>query len=394
MSHPRIEALPDGWAFRWPDSPIKITISRLRDRAGWGPVGELLVAVHEEAGQRILIQQQLPLLGDKSPVARVLATRWLAPWDTLLEQVAILTVREWRRGAPVESLTPREETPTPLVLAPLLYAGNATVLYGPGDSAKSFLALYLACLLQNGCSREPLCCSPESWQTLYLDWEMTVEDARWRVRLLQAGEPVLAQAPDYRRCVAPLADEVAVLQRLLRERLYDVLIVDSLAMAAGRRELYEAESAIRFFSALRALQTTSLILAHTAKGSDEQERTIYGSVFFFNLARSVWEVRRSGDMIGLFHRKNNLGPLHAPLGYRVEIDDQRATWTPCSPLEDPVLEAYCPLPDRLTRLLTQEPGLTVEQLAELVDRPVPQVQAVLRRHRTRFLLVKDHWYLT
>jgi hypothetical protein len=90
-------------------------------------------------------------------------------------------------------------------------------------------------------------------------------------------------------------------------------------------ELERAETAIRFFNALRSLRVASLILAHVAKNSEE--KTIYGSVFFSNFARSAWEMKKAQEAgehiirVGLYHRKTNLGPLQQPLGFKLHFGE-------------------------------------------------------------------------
>lgn len=396
MSQPLCQRTVSGWIFTWPDLPITLTIQRVRESSK-GIIGELEIVVTEATGsRRTIAHQALSLLTSKARLAADLTRRFAAPWASLLEQVSILVLRDLRRGHPVESLAPTETTAvTPFVLNPLLYERNLTVLYAPGDSLKSFFVLYCALLLASGVSEHGLYCAPEPWPVLYLDYEMSAEDLRARVRLLQRGHPQLCHAPDYRRCVAPLADDLEPLKALISERGYRILILDSLAMAAGGADLDKAEAAIRFMAALRALDCTTLAIGHTPKPhpDDQGRRSIYGSVFFYNLCRSAWEVRRDEEIIGLYQTKNNLGRRSAPLGFRLQVDHDACVVEPADLHAVPSLAAALPLQDRLVHLLRTTGPCTLERLAEQLEESPRTIEAQLRRAPTLFLECDGRWSL-
>lgn len=383
----------DGFVFSWTDLPLTVHLSRIRESTR-GTTAELEARYQNGGGKsKTLTHQTLNLLTSKTRLAAELTTKQEAPWPAMLEQVCVLALRALRQGAPVESLQPTtEDRPAWFVLNPLLYDKNPTVLYGPGDSFKSLLALYCGLLLASGMSGAHFACAPTPWRVLFLDWEMSVEDVRGRVKLLQAGDGRLTGTPDYRRCAAPLADEAETLKKVVAEGGYDVLILDSLAMAAGGMELERAESAIRFNAALRGLGCTSLVIGHTPKPQEEQKtRSLYGSVFFANLARVAWEVRREGSTIGLYHRKNNLGRAHAPLGFAFDADETRCLVTEADLMEQPVLSQSLPLQDRLAAALTAQPGQTIKELAETLQEKAASLRAKLNSCKTRFISVDGKW---
>jgi hypothetical protein len=278
------------------------------------------------------------------------------------------------------------------VLNPLLYEKNPTVLYGPGDSLKSYVSLYCGLLLASGVCGPNLAASPDPWRVLFLDWEMSAQDVRGRVKLLQAGDPRLTQVPDYRRCYQPLADDVNELKKIVSDGGYDVLIIDSLAMAAGGQELERADSAIRFNASLRSLNCTSLVIGHTPKPQEDQkERSLYGSVFFHNLCRVSWECRREGSTIGLYQKKNNLGPKHDPLGFSLDITDTACVITEADLADDPVLSAGLPLVQRVATALHERPGQTIKDLAISLNEKAGSVKTTLYRYKKRFLAMDGKW---
>lgn len=397
MTPPTVTATPEGIRFVWPDLPVTVLLSRIREGTH-DTTGEFQAIYTNGTGKaKTITHQKLNLLTSKDRLAKELQKKHDAPWGSMLEQVGVLALRHLRQGEPIESLDPTDLTdPAWFVLNPLLYQQNPTVLYGPGDSMKSFFALYCALLLTNGVSGAAISVAPTPWKVLWLDWEMSANDVRSRVKLLQAGDPRLLHSPDYRRCIRPLADEIAEVKKVVTAGEYDVLILDSLAMAAGGQELERADSAIRFNAALRELHCTSLIIGHTPKPqADQKERSLYGSVFFHNLCRVSWEVQREGDTLGLYQRKNNLGRKHEPLGFSLMVDDQAATIETADLMDDPVLAKGLSLVERVASYLAEKPGQTVEQLAAALDANPNSLAVTLSRAKRngvrRFETINSKW---
>lgn len=386
MSQAVVDRTADGFSFSWPDLPITVHLSRIKESSR-GTTCELVAQHHSgNSKAKTLIHQAVNLLSSKAKLAKELESRHDAPWTLMLEQVAVLALHQLRAGEPILSLEPSEEDrPSCFILNPLIYEKNPTILYGPGDSMKSALALYCGLLLASGTCGPNLACSPDPWKVLFLDWEMSVQDLRGRVKLFRAGDSRLTGTVDYRRCAHPLADDLSELKKVVGDGGYDVLILDSLAMAAGGAELERADAAIRFNAALRSLNCASLIIGHTPKPQDDQkERSLYGSVFFHNLCRVSWECRREGQTIGLYPRKNNLGPRHAPLGFTLAMDDQSATIEIADLSEEPELAVGLPLQERIAKELMERPGQTPTQIAAAIGAKMKSVKAKLSQLKKRF----------
>lgn len=397
MSQPTVERLADGLLFAWPDLPITVSLSRIRE-GSHDTTAELQAFYSNGSGKsKTLTHQKINLLTSKSRLAAELQKKQEAPWLSMLEQVGVLALRTLRQGEPIESLTPLETSePAWFVLNPLLYQHNPTVLYGPGDSMKSFLALYCGLLLASGQRGPCFDVAPTPWRVLFLDWEMSVNDVRGRVKLLQAGDPRLTTVPDYRRCIRPLADEMTDLKKVVTDGAYDVLILDSLAMAAGGQELERADSAIRFNAALRDLHCTSLIIGHTPKPqADQKERSLYGSVFFHNLCRVSWEVQREGDTIGLYQRKNNLGRKHEPIGLNLTVSDTEAIVTEANLMDEPVLAKGLSMVERAASYLADHPNQPLERVAEALEVNEKSLAVAFSRSKKngvrRFESVNGNW---
>jgi hypothetical protein len=215
----------------------------------------------------------------------------------------------------------------------------------------------------------------------YLDWEMDGPEHRDRLLRL-AGEPLPGVL--YVPCSRPLADDVDRLRRIVDRHELVYLIVDSVALACdGPPEA--AEVAVRFFGALRELGLGSLLVAHVNRAGDTDRP--FGSAFWHNGARSTWYAKLEAELggamtVGLFHKKANIGPRSAPLGFRVEWGD-RITLERTDLRDIPDLATHIPLAYRLADAL-RTGARTVAALAAETGADVETVRRTLNRRKDRF----------
>jgi hypothetical protein len=195
-----------------------------------------------------------------------------------------------------------------------------------------------------------------------------------------------------------VAESVEQLQKTVTDKKIKLLIVDSLGPAA-RGNLNDPEPAIQYHAALRQLGITSLTLAHTSKDQFTKKRTIFGSVFFTNLARSVWECKSEQEIgedetvISLKHTKANLSKLHPPLGYKFTFTDNTIKIVKTD-LKDTGLSGELPLSIQIKNLL-RSGTKTVKEIAEALEASEPTTRTAINRLYRKELLVKvgDSWGL-
>jgi hypothetical protein len=224
---------------------------------------------------------------------------------------------------------------------------------------------------------------------LYLDYESCLEEHQDRLAGLLAGLG-RENAPGifYRPMARALADDTATLRAEIVRHNIGFVIVDSYGPACGA-EPETADPAIRMMNALRSFApATRLVIAHVSKAGAENRGPSrpYGSVYVTNLARSVWEARRSEDdggadlNLGLFHRKVNRGRLLAPLGFKVTFDEGGIFLGSQDLQHQPDLLARASLAFRLQKALAGG-ARSVAELVEETGKSTDTVARTLRRLR-------------
>jgi hypothetical protein len=400
---PQVIRQDDGVLFWWPATGLTIELLRVRE---YGHQTKAELIAKKNSGVLCQLSVDLLNLSHRLQLAKHLQKRVGSKnvnWENVLEVVCVRGLVELRRGEAIVSLEPDgQNSPSSFLLKPLLLENHPNVIYAPGGSGKSYLALFASLLLACGVSSNNLTCDVIPRRVLYLDWELSASDMKARVRMLMLGHPELTgHFPYYRKCIRSLADDVSELRKIVRGEGFEVLVVDSVAMAAGGDELEKSGPALRFYSAVRTLNLASLIIGHTPKQS-EGGRTLYGSVFFENLARHVWEVKKyskPGDRltrIGLYHKKFNLCGHLDPIGFDLDINEVTgtATFTGVPLAEESDLTRGQSLADKIEFLLKRDSSThwQAEDLASELGAKLETVYRTLRRYKNqRWTKQADGW---
>jgi len=229
-------------------------------------------------------------------------------------------------------------------------------------------------------------------KTLYLDYETDANEIIWRAKSLQIGMGLPPFSINYRRCNAPLANDIESIQNIINDTKAEAVIIDSLGYASGG-ELKESSPAISFFSALRQLKPTSLILAHTSKDKEAKVRSVFGSAYFSFAARSIWEARKSQEVgeselsIALFHRKANLSKLHHPLGYKLSFNEHKTSIATEDTRDVGEFLKEYGTQTRIYELLKSEP-MAVKDIAEALEISEVNTRMALSRLSKKGKIVK------
>jgi putative DNA primase/helicase len=331
LGEPTIERRPLGYRFTWPGG-VEIAASRIRSHSD-RTTAELIFTVAGKTLHRANVN--LLATATVKGLCRHLAERCLEhPWAGMVDQVIEAVLEGERQGEPVVTFSERPEAPPPQYLLGLLPLESPTVIFADGGTGKSYFASALASIAAAGWTGNPLQLPVKKPHTvLTLDWETNESTADWRLRRLNRGMgyPISSRLK-YRRCAMSLADDIEAVCEIVSREQVDLVIIDSLAPASGG-DVNTAETALRFFNAVRTLRgVTSLCLAHVSK-SETGKKTIFGSAFFFNMARACYELRKQqavGDDhldLALFCTKMNDGPMLPPIGLTLIFNGNEVTLT-------------------------------------------------------------------
>jgi len=314
------------------------------------------------------------------------------------------TMEILRRGEPVVAIGETKLSPSrDYQLYPILEKNQPTTIYGPGASAKSLIADFIAVLVQcNMAGFEDWW--PISGNVLYLDWEACAEDHARREAAIKKGLGI--EMPDtfnYRPCFQPLSADLPTLQDLVVRHNIVLTIIDS-QMAATGYGLDAAQQASIYYNALRSLRCTTLTIDHVTKGEwrgDMESVGPYGSVVKYNRSRSQFEVKKlqyPGENVlrlDLIHRKHNEGRLLKTIGMKVTFENigigsdeklDKIIFEKCETMESDKLR------DRLLSAL-EEGGRTVNSLALDLRTSESSVRATLNRYKEDFRKDGDLWAL-
>ncbi len=301
-------------------------------------------------------------------------------WAGMLLGATQRTVEAHRGGDPAIMLRDAERPPDAgWLLPPLVLGRKASILFGDGGTGKSYLALAAAVAIHSDRS-DLIGLAPTVARTVgYLDWEWDAWEHRERLeRLVGASMPDLHYLP--MRGV-PLADSVERVRRFARDRDIGLLVIDSIGYACdGPPE--EAATALRFFQALDRVGLAALCTAHVNReGSTDKP---FGSAYWHNGARTTWYVAKQQEVsdavftVGLWNRKSNSGPLHAPLAFELDFAGDRTSIRRRDMVDVPGFAEKLPIRHRMIRELTGG-ALLLHEIAERLDADVEAVRLATKR---------------
>jgi len=305
-------------------------------------------------------------------------------WPIYIEYVCATVLTQRREGSPAIEISNIElpEGGRPYRIYPLVPDNVRTIFYGDGGTSKSYLALLLAlaCAMPEAKCWAPLgfTPAPNYVQTLYLDYETDQWEVRNRTERLTRGLALpmatAGMSIHYQERSQAIADSVPEIRRKLVECQADQLIIDSLGAACGGNP-NDPEVALRLMNALRGLGKTAILIDHIGKNTDDKARAKgpFGSVYKWNLARSVWEVRRAQESgkdeikASIIHRKANNSRLFGRLGLRWSFDDTTTWVEPTDTSQVAELARDLPLRDQIIGYLRREGASDYGMIAEALS---------------------------
>ena len=399
--------------YAWPELGLRVMVDRYTDDG----FAELWFYSVNKKNESLLHTTRANLLATQTMsslekrLERNLQDR---PWTDILTYITGKTMEIARRGEPVVPVGKKPETlKVEYQLAPILEKRQPTTIYAPGGSAKSYMADYIAVLVQLnvvGITDSSSSWMPAAGNVLYLDWEASQADHDRRVWAIKAGLGIDSEETFlYRFCSQPLVSDIHSIQSMVFKNQIDLVIVDS-QMAATGYGPDQAQVASQFYNALRSLRCTTLTLDHVSKEDWKNNGSVgpYGSVVKYNRSRSQFEIKKSQNVgedfieLSLIHRKHNEGKLLKPIGIRIKFEEnteeqlESVTFESCNVADNPELSRTLPLAFQILNLL-RSGSFAVNEIAEQLESGADTIGRTLRRMRTKNQVVKledDTWGLT
>ena len=187
------------------------------------------------------------------------------------------------------------------------------------------------------------------------------------------------------------------IQKRIEETGAQLLVVDSLVPSVDS-DANDADTARRFYQVLRSLDIPSLIISHTTKnpGDVDSKAKPFGSAYWWNQARSVWEFRKEQTAganhtdLALINRKSNNWSIVEPIGIRMKTENlkptdpgiPKVTFEPIAlSSQNNSLAKAVPIKLRIVQALQTVVGggLTTREIADEIAEEIDSVRMALRR---------------
>ena len=382
------------YSLSWENLNIDISVDRIKETSDYDVKGEVKIFSSRVTSSGHLRTTRLNLTSTtaRNSLVKSLHSRDAdVDWDTVIEQMCAAVLGEYRKGNPLVVLdgTTDVEAQVKWAIDPIIQQNNPTLIFGHGSAGKSWFAQFLSVLADGGASMCGLGIEPSV--VLYLDWETDQGEIGSRITMIRRGMKMEGKSRVlYKSMSQGLAMDIEMVRKLCVENKVTLIIIDSLGSACmGEPE--SAEVVLRTFNALRSLNVSSLIIDHTNK-----EGHLFGSVYKFNSARQVFQVKKSQSedenkiTIGLFHKKANNSPIMKPLGFVLTFSDGGVAITR-QDVRDTALEEHMNVRDRIANFLrNKQNGASIAEIAEELDKTESHVRKEISEGSRTLHFVKLH----
>jgi len=410
MSHlpePMVTELANGWEFSYVEYHNTWPVVQLRNitRSKAGDIIAELDAFTLDTDAMTAVSGvrfNLTSLQTRGTIARSLQSNILyegtyLDWGLIISDVCLRALKLHRNGSSVQEIWPSEEIIIPKFLVkPILPLNQPAIIFGDGGSGKGHIAQTLSIIAYLPFHDNPLglMAPDESCPVLYLDYESDEDEFTRTLSGLCRGFN-LTVGLNRLEMSTRLVSSIEQIKKRVLELNIKLLVIDSLAPAAGISNNDPSEAAVELFRAIRTLPSvTTLIIAHTSKDTESKRKRVYGSVFYENLARSIWEVKKSQEpddnqmIVSLKQTKANRR-TELPIGLQYTFDDDTNTIDVSKiDLATTSLANQLPLSFQIRDLLRDGPIGTIE-IAEILSATQNTVRAIMSRLKKQGTATKN-----
>ena len=398
-SVPEIKANAGLYRVLYADERVNFRIERVYDEKSRGVSGEIEVMTTYPGIETFVSQGRVGLLSTVSQKTFVNRLKEHSPalegldWTRMLARVCREVLKLHRQGEPVISLaTYQRDERVSYRVDPLFPDRKDSLVHAPGGMGKTLLcANYFGVLVASGMQANGF--SVEPGNVLIVDYETDADESQERSLAVARGLGIeLPTNLYYRRAAQALASDIEQLQREVLDKEIAMVVVDSAGPACGG-EPESAEATIKYFSALRSLNITTLTIAHVSKEKNEHP---FGSVYWTNQPRRVFRLTSTqapGDSsytLGIINTKSNWGQRLPPIGLRVSFESDAVRFEKTDVSSVPELDKERSLRVRLKNLLTSSGAMLVQEMAVELDEEEGTIRTRLNEWRDKdFVIVNQ-----
>ena len=392
MDQPELHYLPDGYQWHVPDAGLYVQFRDLHSgSAGMNAEVEIYQTLSGERKNHYWADLNLKAPQSKHRLAQLMATRVPSyeNWEPLIEMLCYLTAQEYRKPVEAEWVGGHEPASREYDIDPFMAANEPTIMFGNGGSGKTYLNLICCLAMASGESVVGL--HPQQGPVMFVDYETDRDTFERRIRMLSRGLGLDYPQLLYYRGGIPFAKDIASIKANVLNYEVRHIWIDSASLAVGG-QLENTEAVGQFFSALRQLGIGSTVITHTAKNTNGGPATAFGSVYWSNLSRSVWEVighqdEGSPDLsVGVKHTKVNEQGRQPRRGYLFQFLPDRVAVRESALDELPGLDDMVPTMSRIEAAIVSRVSAraTIQEIAEETGLKPNTVDKTIRRHPNRF----------
>ncbi len=388
---------------RWADEDLISELSRITDNSS-GLHCRILFRTHTDA---IYGPVRLNLLSSSSreSLIRQLRTRTKeVNWSMALDQITNLvstSLDDAGSGIDMRYFKPSDEKQG-WAIRPFLQDKSASLVFGTGGEGKSTLVIAMLLSKASGRAFIPGIDPGAPAGVMFCDWEDNETQFYQTCSALLAGMDMtfddLLMPVVYRHFAGALADYSDTISDEIARHRIEVLAIDSLVASSGSEHSpNDAEAARVWHQVVSSFGIASIGITHIAKSSANKDGTPYGSVYYFNLARSIFQCSREvesehSSVLAVAHRKGNNTGIMKTMGLRADFESDefdratKITYSEADLNTTEVLATKLSVTDRILYLI-KDRAMEPKEITEELDIPSNTVRQALLRAKERGLVI-------
>ena len=254
----------------------------------------------------------------------------VADWNQIVTSVSMYLIEDYKTGEEAVHLEGeiKEENRMHWLVEPLLGRDTINTIYAPGASGKSWLAIYLATLIQHGVMESDALHANEKKNVMILDWETNQKEFAGSYAQVRNGLKLpyspLEENIVYKPMRASFSASITQISRVAMEKDIGLIIIVSIGAASGGSS-EESQVILDLFNRMKVLELSILAIDHTNK-SNVPGKNLFGSEYKYNESRVLWEIKPTQSLtyldIVLHSRKSNNSQNLGSMALRVDFSPE------------------------------------------------------------------------